>query len=82
MFEILADSDALLVIDNCEHLIGGVADLVAEILQRCPAVRVLATSREPLGIAGRGAVQHSAARPAARARHRRRRPPAIRRWRC
>ncbi len=39
-------------VDNCEHLIGGVADLVAEILQRCPAVRVLATSREPLGISG------------------------------
>jgi len=52
MFAILADSDALLVVDNCEHLIGGVADLVAEILQRCPAVRVLATSREPLGISG------------------------------
>jgi len=52
MFALLADSDALLVVDNCEHLIGGVADLVAEILQRCPAVRVLATSREPLGIAG------------------------------
>ncbi len=52
MFAMLADSDALLVVDNCEHLIGGVADLVAAILQRCPAVRVLATSREPLGIPG------------------------------
>ena len=52
MFAMLADSDALLVVDNCEHLIGGVADLVAAILQRCPAVRALATSREPLGIPG------------------------------
>ncbi len=52
VFETLADSDALLVIDNCEHLIAGVAELVAEILARCPQVRVLATSREPLGIAG------------------------------
>ena len=69
MFAIAGRLRALLVVDNCEHLIGGVADLVAEILQRCPAVRVLATSREPLGIAGRGAVRDPAARPAAGGRH-------------
>ncbi|MFI2206078.1 BTAD domain-containing putative transcriptional regulator [Streptomyces sp. NPDC020192] len=42
----------LLIIDNCEHLLSGVAPLVAEILQRCPGIRVLATSREPLGVPG------------------------------
>ena len=52
VLETLADADALLVVDNCEHLIGGVADLVSEILSRCPQVRVLTTSREPLGLAG------------------------------
>jgi predicted ATPase/DNA-binding SARP family transcriptional activator len=52
VFATLADSDALLVIDNCEHLIAGVAALAEELLERCPSVRVLTTSREPLGIPG------------------------------
>ncbi|MCW2525576.1 MAG: transcriptional regulator, winged helix family, partial [Pseudonocardiales bacterium] len=52
LHELLADSRCLLVIDNCEHLINGVAELVDLLLARCPGVRVLATSREPLGIAG------------------------------
>ena len=43
---------ALIVIDNCEHLIGAVAELVDDLCARCPDVRVLATSREALGIAG------------------------------
>jgi predicted ATPase len=42
----------LLVLDNCEHLIGACASLVHALLQSCPQVRVLATSREALGIAG------------------------------
>lgn len=42
----------LLVLDNCEHVIAACADSVARLLADCPAVAVLATSREPLGIAG------------------------------
>ena len=38
--------------DNCEHLIGDVAELVEEMVHRCPDVRVLATSREGLGVLG------------------------------
>ncbi|MHA3702170.1 BTAD domain-containing putative transcriptional regulator [Jatrophihabitans sp. YIM 134969] len=48
----LAEATCLLVVDNCEHLIGAVADLVDELLAECPGLRVLATSREPLGIDG------------------------------
>lgn len=43
---------ALLVLDNCEHLLGTLADLAATLLQACPHIRVLATSREPLGVPG------------------------------
>jgi predicted ATPase/DNA-binding CsgD family transcriptional regulator len=42
----------LLVLDNCEHVIGGAAGLAEALLGACPELRVLATSREPLGIAG------------------------------
>jgi predicted ATPase/DNA-binding SARP family transcriptional activator len=42
----------LLVLDNCEHLIGATAKLVEGLLQHCPDLDVLATSREPLGIDG------------------------------
>ncbi|WP_170225776.1 BTAD domain-containing putative transcriptional regulator [Pseudonocardia cypriaca] len=42
----------VLVLDNCEHLVEAVATLVESLLQACPGLRVLATSREPLGIAG------------------------------
>jgi predicted ATPase/DNA-binding SARP family transcriptional activator len=49
---LLAGGRALLVVDNCEHLLAPVARLVAELLTRCPELTVLATSQEPLGIAG------------------------------
>jgi non-specific serine/threonine protein kinase len=42
----------LLVVDNCEHLGQACADLVQALLRTCPSLRVLATSRERLGIAG------------------------------
>jgi predicted ATPase/DNA-binding CsgD family transcriptional regulator len=42
----------LLVLDNCEHVLGATADLVRSVLVSCPDVVVLATSRERLGIAG------------------------------
>ncbi|MBW8482546.1 ATP-binding protein [Actinomadura parmotrematis] len=43
---------ALLVLDNCEHLVEGCASLAAVLLARCPGLRLLATSREPLRMAG------------------------------
>lgn len=48
----LRDRRALLVVDNCEHLIGAVAELVDDLCARCPGVRVLCTSREALGVPG------------------------------
>ncbi|MEE1829292.1 NB-ARC domain-containing protein, partial [Streptomyces sp. BE20] len=48
----LRDKRALLVLDNCEHLVGACAKLSASLLAACPGVRVLATSREVLDIAG------------------------------
>jgi transcriptional regulator with XRE-family HTH domain len=52
---VLARRQLLLVLDNCEHVIGAVGDLWAGLLQACDDVRVLATSREPLRIAGEAA---------------------------
>ncbi|MCA1844014.1 MAG: hypothetical protein LC792_12690, partial [Actinobacteria bacterium] len=48
----LADRAALLVLDNCEHVVGGVRDVAGAVLVQCPAVVVLATSREVLGLSG------------------------------
>jgi predicted ATPase/DNA-binding CsgD family transcriptional regulator len=48
----LRGKSLLLVLDNCEHVIGEAAHLAAELLGGCPALRILATSREPLRIAG------------------------------
>jgi predicted ATPase/DNA-binding CsgD family transcriptional regulator len=48
----LHDRRLLLVVDNCEHLVDACARLVAGLLQACPALRVLATSREALEIDG------------------------------
>jgi predicted ATPase len=50
--EYLRDKELLLVLDNCEHLIDASAELVAHLLATCPQLHVLATSREPLAIAG------------------------------
>jgi predicted ATPase/DNA-binding SARP family transcriptional activator len=48
----VAGRDLLLVLDNGEHLVEDVAHLTARLLARTPGLRVLATSREPLGVAG------------------------------
>ncbi len=48
----IGDQRLLLVLDNCEHLLEDVSSLVVAVLERCPAVRVLATSRQRLGLAG------------------------------
>ncbi|KQS71334.1 hypothetical protein ASG41_20250 [Modestobacter sp. Leaf380] len=50
--EVFADRQALLVLDNCEHLVGAVAALADDLLSRCAGLRVLTTSREPLGVPG------------------------------
>ncbi|POX46301.1 BTAD domain-containing putative transcriptional regulator [Streptomyces sp. Ru72] len=42
----------LLILDNCEHVVDAAARLVAHLLERCPGLTVLATSREPLGVPG------------------------------
>src|SRR5262249_40585526 len=51
LLEALWDKDLLLVLDNCEHVLSACADLVERLLATTN-VRVLATSREPLGVAG------------------------------
>jgi predicted ATPase/DNA-binding CsgD family transcriptional regulator len=48
----LAPKAVLLVLDNCEHLIGACAELSESLLSSCPGLWVLATSREALGLAG------------------------------
>ena len=48
----LASKKVLLVLDNCEHLIEACAGLAESLLRSCPELRVLATSREALGITG------------------------------
>jgi len=52
LLQFLRSKELLLVLDNCEHLLRPVARLVTEIVRTSPGVRVLATSREGLGVAG------------------------------
>jgi predicted ATPase len=52
LLEGLADASALLVLDNCEHLIDACAHLADALLAHSPRLRIVATSREPLGITG------------------------------
>src|SRR2546423_12822924 len=48
----LRDRQLLLVVDNCEHLLGAAGQLVGEIISAAPGVRVIATTREPLSVPG------------------------------
>ncbi len=48
----LRSRSVLIILDNCEHLIEAAARLVGELLERCPTLWILATSRAPLRIAG------------------------------
>ncbi len=48
----LADKEMLVILDNCEHLVEAAAKTAETLLALCPKVKVLATSREALGIAG------------------------------
>jgi predicted ATPase/DNA-binding SARP family transcriptional activator/DNA-binding CsgD family transcriptional regulator/Tfp pilus assembly protein PilF len=52
LVEALRAKEMLLVLDNCEHLVESAARLVAVLLDSCPRLRVLATSREALSVAG------------------------------
>ena len=52
VIEYLNDRDLLLVLDNCEHLVLAVAELVEALTNACPRLRVLATSREGLAVTG------------------------------
>ncbi len=61
----LRDKHALLIFDNCEHVIGAVAALTEEIVTSAPRVSILATSREPLRAAGEFEASTRAARSAA-----------------
>ena len=50
--EVLGSRELLIVLDNCEHLLEATAQLVDVLLDSCPRLRVLATSREGLGVEG------------------------------
>jgi hypothetical protein len=52
----LDEGRLLLVLDGCEHVITGCAEFVDRLLQSCAGVRVLATSREPLGVPGESVI--------------------------
>lgn len=52
LLDVLAERETVLVLDNCEHLIAAAAVLADQLLAHCPRLRIVATSREPLGIAG------------------------------
>jgi predicted ATPase/DNA-binding SARP family transcriptional activator/DNA-binding NarL/FixJ family response regulator len=52
LLDALRDKEMLLILDNCEHLIHAAAHLAEVLLDSCPRLRVLATSREPLGVRG------------------------------
>ena len=55
LIRVLARRQLLVVLDNCEHVIGAAAELCGELLQACDDLRILATSREALRIAGEAA---------------------------
>ncbi|MCC6437582.1 MAG: AAA family ATPase [Acidimicrobiales bacterium] len=50
VLNLIADKELLLVLDNCEHHRARIAALIDALLRHCPAVQVVATSREPLGL--------------------------------
>ncbi|MFJ4283861.1 BTAD domain-containing putative transcriptional regulator [Streptomyces massasporeus] len=52
LVEFCAPRSLVLILDNCEHVIGAAAHLAETLLTRCPGLTILATSREPLGVPG------------------------------
>jgi predicted ATPase/DNA-binding CsgD family transcriptional regulator len=57
LIEYVASKRMLLVLDNCEHLLDACAVLADALLREAPSLRILATSRQPLGVAGETVVQ-------------------------
>jgi predicted ATPase/DNA-binding SARP family transcriptional activator len=56
LLEALSDKQIVMVLDNCEHLVDATAQLVDQLLAQSPQLRVLTTTREPLGIFGESLV--------------------------
>lgn len=56
LVQALRDRSVLLVLDNCEHVVDAAAELAALLLRGAPGVRLLATSQEPLAVAGEAVV--------------------------
>jgi predicted ATPase/class 3 adenylate cyclase len=52
ILQYLQPKSLLLVLDNCEHVLAGCAEVADRLLRTCPQLRILATSREPLDVAG------------------------------
>jgi len=52
LLRFIRDRQMLMVLDSCEHLLDACAELVAAVLGAAPGLTVLATSREPIGVAG------------------------------
>jgi predicted ATPase/class 3 adenylate cyclase len=52
LIDFLKSKQALLILDNCEHLIQACAEIADGLLHTCPQIRILTSSREPFGIAG------------------------------
>ncbi|MFI6366340.1 protein kinase [Nocardia sp. NPDC050630] len=57
LIEYLAPKQLLLVLDNCEQIVDAAAKVADTLLRACPGLRILATSREPLGIGGESALR-------------------------
>ncbi len=52
LIDAVHEDNVLVILDNCEHILDGVAEAVDLLLRECPGIRILATSREPIGTPG------------------------------
>ena len=57
LIDYVASKSLLLVLDNCEHLLDACAVLADAVLREAPDLRILATSRQPLGVGGETVIQ-------------------------
>ena len=56
LLDYLRDKELLLLVDNCEHLLGAAAHLLSDVIRAAPGARLIATSRETLGVQGESVV--------------------------
>ena len=56
LVEVLRERSAVLIVDNCEHILEAAAQVTTALLSRCPQLRIITTSREPLGVVGEALV--------------------------